>query len=347
MQRNLRSTAQKAVVLTALCGMAAPSVQAQGPLAAGAVGLGASALHQAPTTFRTGVDLVSVTAVVRDSKGRPVRNLSRDDFQVFERGKARRIVDFKASDQGPVSLAILFDVSGSMRIGSQTQAGQRAVEHILSWVEPRADEFALFSFDRDLRQETPFTNDPGVVRAALGGLTAIGQTSLYDAIAKTAKTLGDRPSPRRAVVVITDGIDTSSEMSPSDVSGLASGIDVPVYVIAVLSPLDHPGERMAVTAAEDSPVATQLSNLALWTGGTLHMVSAPTHASQAARELMAELRHQYLLAFESAKVAGWYDLDVKTRRRELTVRARSGYFAGQATRSERDGLHMSRADWVD
>lgn len=328
--RAFRSGVETAVVLLAVVALAAPVAQAQAPT------------KQAPTkgaprtpqgsTFRTGVDLVSVTAVVRDSRGRPVQNLSREDFQVFERGKPRRIVDFKASDQGPVSLAILFDTSGSMRIGAQTQAGRRAVEHLLSWVEPRGDEFALFAFDRNLRQETPFTNDPGVVREAMNGLDAIGQTSLYDAIAKAAQTLADRPSPRRAVVVITDGIDTSSELTPSEVSGIASGIDVPVYVIAVVSPLDHPGTRGAVVAEEESPVATHLANLAYWTGGTLQMVSAPAHASQAARELMAELRHQYLLAFESAKEPGWYELDVRTRRRELTVRARSGYIASQPAR---------------
>ncbi len=277
--------------------------------------------------FRTAVDLVSVTAVVRDPRGRPVRNLQREDFEVYERGKLRRIVDFKASDQGPVSLAILFDVSGSMRGEAQLAAGQRAVEHLLSWVEPSADEVALFSFDRDLRQETEFTKDLSLVRDALGRLTAIGQTSLYDAIAKTADSLGNRPSPRRAVVVITDGIDTSSRLTPSDVSGMASAIDVPVYVIAVLSPLDHPGTPFAVLPESASPVATHLSNLAYWTGGTLLMVSAPAHASQAARDVISELRHQYLLAFESAKEPGWYELDVRTRRRELTVRARSGYFS--------------------
>jgi len=214
-----------------------------------------------------------------------------------------------------------------MRGGAQMEAGRRAVEHLLSWVEPAADEVALFSFDKDLRQDVAFTNDPGRIRAGLAQLTAVGQTSLYDAIAKTADALGDRPSPRRAVVVITDGIDTSSALTPSQVSGMASAIDVPVYVIAVLSPLDHPGTDMAVVSELDSPAATQLSNLAYWTGGTLLMVSAPAHASQAARELITELRHQYLIAFESAKEPGWYELDVRTRRRELTVRARSGYYS--------------------
>ena len=128
-----------------------------------------------------------------------------------------------------------------MRIGTQMDAGRRAVEHILSWVEPGRDELGLFSFDRDLRQEVAFTSDPSRVRTALGQLTAVGQTSLYDAIAATAKTLGDRPSPRRAVVVITDGIDTSSSMKPADVPASRAASTCRSTSIAVLSPLDHPG----------------------------------------------------------------------------------------------------------
>src|SRR5215471_11930042 len=144
---------------------------------------------QLTPTFKTTVDLVSVTAVVRDGKGRVVRNLTREDFQVFEKGLPRKIVEFKASDQGPISFAVLFDVSGSMRGSPNMEAGKKAVEHILSWVEPKADEFALFTFDKDLRQETPFTNDPAMIRAALDKMTAMGLTSLYDAIADTAKKL--------------------------------------------------------------------------------------------------------------------------------------------------------------
>ena len=286
----------------------------------------AVAVAQTPS-FRAAVDVVSVTAVVRDSRGRPVNNLGREDFQVYERGRLRQIVQFKASDQGPISLGILFDVSGSMRGAAQMEAGRRAVEHILSWVNPAQDEVGLFSFDAELRKEVDFTTDMAKVKTAVNSLTAIGQTSLYDAINKTAAALGNRPSPRRAVIVITDGIDTSSKLTPAQVSGMASAIDVPVYVIAVLSPLDHPGQDSAVVGAEASPVATHLSNLSYWTGGTLFMVSAPAHASQAARDLITELRHQYLIAFEAAREPGWYELDVRTRRRELTVRARSGYFS--------------------
>jgi Ca-activated chloride channel homolog len=296
-----------------------------------AIGVATAQQQQPPPpmtpTFKTTVDLVSVTAVVRDGKGRVVRNLTREDFEVYEKGKPRKIVDFKASDQGPISLAVLFDVSGSMRGSPNMEAGKKAVEHILSWVEPKADELALFTFDKDLRQETPFTNDPTRIKTALDKMTAMGLTSLYDAIADTAKKLADRPSPRRAVVVITDGIDTASQLTPSQVSGMASAIDVPVYVIAVVSPLDHPGNEMAVPGVNTANVSTSLTNLATWTGGEVMVVSAPADASLAARELITELRHQYLLAFESSKDPGWYALDVKTRHREFTVRARSGYFA--------------------
>jgi VWFA-related protein len=297
-------------------------------IASGGMGpFGLTLAAQSRPTFSTRIDLVSVTAVVRDRRGRPVRDLAREDFEVYERGRVRRIVDFKASDQGPVSLAILFDVSGSMRVGAQLDAGRRAVEHLLSWIEPNRDEVGLFSFDRELRREVEFTRNPAAIRAGLGELTAIGQTSLYDAIADTSKALADRPSPRRAVVVVTDGVDTSSALTPAQVSGLASSIDVPVYIIAVLSPLDHPGTETAVVDAADSPVTTHLANLAYWTGGDLSLVSAPAHASQAARDLITELRHQYLLAFEAAREPGWYELDIRTRRRELTVRARSGYLS--------------------
>ncbi len=154
------------LVMTATTGFVDVKAQSPAPTPTAAPSRPGQQPLQAPT-FKTSVSLVSVTAVVRDGKGRVVRNLKRNDFEIFEKGKSRPILDFKASDQGPISLAILFDVSGSMRMASNMEAGKRAVEFILSWVQPHADEIALFTFDRDLRQETPFTNDPAKVRTAL------------------------------------------------------------------------------------------------------------------------------------------------------------------------------------
>jgi Ca-activated chloride channel homolog len=218
-----------------------------------------------------------------------------------------------------------------MRVAGRMDAGKGVVELLLEAMQPGADEVGLFTFEKTIHEEVPFTTDQSQIRLGLGQMSAaMGLTSLYDAIAQTTKTLAERPSKRRAVIVITDGVDTSSTMTPAAVSGLASASDVPVYVIAVVSPLDHPGTDLAVVT--DAQMDTSLSNLAYWTGGSLTLVSAPAHASVAARDLIAELRQQYLLAVESAGQAGWYGLEVRTRKRELNVRARSGYFAGGTRR---------------
>src|SRR5213078_5220341 len=98
--------------------------------------------------------------------------------------------------------------------------------------------------------------------------------SLYDAIAATAQSAADRPNRHRAVLVITDGVDTGSRMKPQEVSGIASSIDVPVYLLTVVNPLDHPGGEFAVihTDGGSSSVAT-LADLARWTGGDMRVAS--------------------------------------------------------------------------
>ena len=178
----------------------------------------------------------------------------------------------------------------------------------------------------NLQSLQPFTADAGAIESALARVTPYGQTSLYDAIAQTARRVADtRPGDphRRAVVVFTDGVDTSSLMTPEQVSEIASEIDVPVYVVTVVSPSEYE-DRGAHGSAPDSP----LRSLAQWTGGDLFMTSAPAHESLAARQIVDELRHQYVIAFNASPAAGWHALNVKTRDRDLSVRARRGYAAG-------------------
>jgi Ca-activated chloride channel family protein len=184
----------------------------------------------------------------------------------------------------------------------------------------------VFSFDMNLQSLQPFTADAGAIESALARVTPYGQTSLYDAIAQTARRVADtRPGDphRRAVVVFTDGVDTSSLLTPEQVSAIASEIDVPVYVMTVVSPSDHE-DRGAHGAVPESA----LRSLAQWTGGDLFVTSAPAHESVAARQIVDELRHQYVLAFNASPASGWHPLDVKTRDRDLIVRARRGYAAG-------------------
>jgi Ca-activated chloride channel homolog len=296
-------------------------------IAAGGMTPGAGA-QKPQTTFRSGVDLVSVSAVVRDRRGRPARNLQAEDFEILDHGERRGIIDFRAAEDGPVSLALLFDVSGSMHVAARLAAGRDVARHLLSTLNQETDEAALFAFDTRLRQLQDFTTDAARVDEALGQLHAFGMTSLYDAIAETASQVAERSPRRRAIVVLTDGIDTASRLTPGEVSGVASAIDVPVYVIAVVSPLDHPGGPHAVGAGARAADESLLSNLAYWTGGDLYVASVPAHASIAARQLVAELRHQYVFAFEPAAAGGWRRLEIRARKRDLEVRARSGYFAG-------------------
>lgn len=293
---------------------------------------GARAQQPGRPTFKTGVEMVTINAVVRDHKGRIVSNLTRADFELLDNGRPQKIHDFRG-DQAPITAALLFDTSGSMQVASKAEAARMAAGQMLSWLQQGRDEVAVFSFDSSLRELQPFTRDERQVKNSLGRVEdPFGMTSLRDAIAETARRVAARGGSHRAVVVFTDGVDNNSRLTPAEVSGIASSIDVPVYVIAVVSPLDHLGESSAVVEAANSP-AGELLNLAQWTGGDAFMSSTPAQASLVVRQIVEELRFQYLIAFEPGGAPGWHPLEVRLRDRRLTVRARGGYFAGPSSGS--------------
>ena len=289
---------------------------------------------QAPQArFKSSVNVVSVTAVVRDRKGRFVRDLSSRDFVVAESGHAKPILDFREMSDGPVKLGLLVDASGSMRVGRKAVDARQAARHLLGALVGK-DEAALFSFDTQLDRVTAFTSDIPSIDSAFERLnTPYGQTSLYDAVHDAAKVVtahgrGEGRLPQRAaLVVITDGIDTRSRLTSAEVSAAASAIDVPVYVISVMAPIDDP--RVDDTPPMDVDGLTQLARN---TGGELFMASAPAHASIAARRIVDELRHQYVLAFEASNANGWRRVEVRARDPKLIVRARTGYSAGASGR---------------
>ena len=283
-----------------------------------------------PARFRSAVDLVSVSAVVRDKKGRFVSDLSSDDFIVVEGGERRRIVGFQAEADGPVRVAVLFDISGSMRVGTKANDAQQAARHLLSSLK-KGDQAALFAFDTRLQRVTGFTSDfIGLEKKIEDVDPPFGQTSLFDAIADTARTMaaevggGEGRMQRAAIVVLTDGIDTKSRLTAGEVSAIASSIDIPVYILAVMSPIDDPRNADIGTGS----MSSGLTDLARWTGGDLFIAVAPAHTSVAARTIVGEMRHQYMLAFEASARTGWRPLEVKARDRDFVVRARSGYTAG-------------------
>jgi VWFA-related protein len=207
---------------------------------------------------------------------------------------------------------------------------REAATQILSWLREEGDAAAVFTFDTQLIQISPFRSGVTELPEELALVKPFGATSLHDAIARTAQKVASRESLRRAVVVFTDGKDNASKLTPGEVSGIASSIDVPVYIIGIVPSIDNPTSRDALLGADHSALARSLSSLSEWTGGRTFVVSTIVERSQMARQLVEELRHQYLIAFEASTLPGWHPLVVRMRDKDLTVRARSGYIAGQS-----------------
>ena len=168
--------------------------------------------------FRSAVDVVTIQASVRDARGRPVRGLTAGDFEVRDNGQLRPMLSLRADLQPSVSLAILVDMSGSMRLGPKMAMARQALSAVLSQLRTGTDEVGLFTFDSALHERQFFTRDLATVQGALSEFEPFGTTSLYDAAAETARSVAARSASHKAIVVLTDGIDTSSAMSPAAVS---------------------------------------------------------------------------------------------------------------------------------
>jgi len=266
--------------------------------------------------FRASVEMVSMSAVVRDERGRSVPALSREDFEIIDAGGLRSIVDMRSETSAPASVALLIDGSGSMTVGGTLDMARLVAADMLNVLDPKRDEAALFTFDKSLIEIQDFTTDFDPIRIRLEDLEAYGTTSLYDAIAGTARRIAKFARHRRAIVVLTDGADTSSVLTPAEVSGLASSIDVPVYVLA----LD----------GADLSNRAPLADLARWTGGDFLPAEDRLQALASVRKIAQELRQQYVFAFEPSGSAGWRRVEIRTRRPGLTVRTRSWYLAGSS-----------------
>jgi VWFA-related protein len=278
-------------------------------------------------TFKAGVDLVTVSVSVRTESGRVVRDLQKSDFAVLDAGQPVKVLDFYVGDS-PISLAILLDISGSMAVGGNMDRAREAVSVATMSLREDSDEAALFTFDSDLREVVSFTKDLARIRRVDLTGKPWGKTSLYDAIADAATTVSERRNRHRALLVITDGVDTGSSQTAAEVSAVASSIDVPVYLLTVVTPIDHPGSEFEVKSDGRAAQTATLADLARWTGGDMRVTSTPAHISVAVQDLFTELRHQYLVSFEPGDRPGWHPLEIRTRKRGLVVHARGGYLSG-------------------
>jgi Ca-activated chloride channel family protein len=273
--------------------------------------------------FRGGVDLVTIRAIVRDGKGRPITTLTAKDFELIDNG-ASVPIQAAEQDSGPVGLALLFDISGSMDIDERFSRARETSYFLLSGLRNREDEAAIFAFDSGLHVVQPFTTELDRLRGSLSNFSPWGMTSIHDAIASASRSMDARATKRRALVVLTDGFDTASKLGAAEVSRIASSIDLPVYLVAVVPSIDDPREHEDGNRA----LVGDLADLARWTGGELFVATSTPEASIIARQVVSELRQQYLIAFPPGQKPGWHSIDVRVRRKGYTVQARGGYVAG-------------------
>ena len=302
-----------AVILFTVCGPT--TLRAQTPA------------EESGQTFRSSADLVSIQTSVRDKRGRPMTGLTSADFEVRDNGQLKPVLSLRSDRRSPVSLAVLVDTSGSMRVGSKMSMVREAFDTLLRQLRDGTDEIALFTFDSSLQERQGFTSSLADLEDELDDFPSFGATSLYDATAATARQLAARSAGHKAIIILTDGVDTSSTLTAPEVSGLASSIDVPVYIVATVPTVD----QAAMTQGGDRPLASDgadLRHLAEWTGGRLAFAYTPLDTVVVTSRLLDELRQQYVLAIQAATVSEWRRLEVKVKHPSATVKARSGYFGG-------------------
>jgi Ca-activated chloride channel homolog len=283
-------------------------------LAALAAGTAPSAQEPPLAVFKSSVEQVAVAAQVRDARGRLVKDLKSSDFELYDDGQKRPLSNVW-SEPSPASVAILMDASGSM--STKMARARETATALMTGLKPGTDEIALYSFDTSLQEVRPFSTAFAATDSVWNSTKAFGATSLWDAIAETSQKISDRQR-RRALVVITDGVDSASTLKPSDVSAIASSLDVPVYVLVITFALED-------TDVREAPITGPMADLAAWTGGDALAVRDPLSMLEATERLLGELHHQYMIAFEPGTTRGWHALVLRARKPGLFVRARSGY----------------------
>jgi VWFA-related protein len=285
-----------------------------------AAGLTTSGQEQ-QATFRSSLDLVSVAVVVRDDYGRLVKGLRATDFEVFDGGMRRAVTYFQQGRDADARLALLVDASGSMIVGVKPQRTRLAADLLIAGLR-RTDTATVFSFDSGVRRLTPYTANPEVLRTAVAGVVPYGTTGLFDAIVGTVGAIQTDTPRARALVLLTDGVDTASLHSADDAATAAARLDVPVYVLGV-GGLTDPAPAAAPSGGAPP---FSLSDLARRTGGRSVEATSEDALGQFTRTILDELHHQYVLAFPGGAAPGWHPLEVRVRRGRVNARSRDGYF---------------------
>lgn len=278
-------------------------------------------------SFSVRSELVVFSATAVDDKGRPVTDLRREDFRIWDEGRAQQIVHFYGGKGLPARVLVLLDASGSM--GDRRVASSReAAKQLLLALSPE-DQVAVAGFDSRYWGVVAFTKDREAVRKGLDTITPFGSTALHDSLDKAAHDIATWGEGRRAVVVLTDGIDTSSQKTAEEVIARSRALDVPIYAISVVSPLDDPSSQSFLgekDAGQEAAAAETLARYASLSGGASFRVSTLTGVVLAAQQIATELKHQYRIGWDPTQGSAPYRrVVVRATRKGVIVRTRSGY----------------------
>jgi Ca-activated chloride channel family protein len=280
--------------------------------------------------FGLSVDAVHLAATVVDKKGRLVTGLEEGDFVVYEDDVPQELAYFARGTDAPVDIMLLVDASGSMDMVSKVANARNAAIQLVSVLGPE-DRVAVYAFDRNIIELCSFTEDKNRAIEALHRLEPFGSTAIYDAVADASDLIKDQGFGRRAIVLISDGIDTSSELSVESALEIAKGVDLPVFVIRVLSPLDDPeNDAFLGVHGRDAKKGEALIRFAAETGGKLYDASELGALRLASLRVKEELKTQYRIGYVPRNLrrdGQFRRIEVFVRREDVKVRTRKGYYA--------------------
>lgn len=291
-----------------------------------------------PPPITVDVDVVNVLASVRDKNGRLVANLGKDDFIVKEDGQPQEIRYFARETDLPLTMGLLVDVSRSQ--GNLIETEKSAAQSFFANVLRKKDLAFLISFGEEAELLQDFTGSPALLRERLERLRISAPVSglhpgpvptihkprgtvLYDAVYLAAREKLAREVGRKAIILITDGVDMGSRLSREQAIEAAQRADAAIYGIYYV---DHSAYGFGFGAPSDS----DLKKMAEQTGGRVYKVDRKHSLADIFRELQEELRSQYAIGYtpsNPAKDGGFRKLEVRTRDKNLKVQARTGYYA--------------------
>lgn len=252
---------------------------------------------------------------VVDERGNANSRLDRSKFRILDSGREARILEFGLAQMEPISVALVLDASASMT--HQLELATRSAQQFVEKTMRENDRYSVFSVRSSPRREIPLTNDRGAVTVAISNVRAEGKTALFDAIAASVRELQNEES-RRAIVILSDGDDTSSIYSYEDMLHAVKQAGIPLYVIAFGQPAE----------LESSTYLDRLKMLAGQTGGFATTADGGNLA-QRYDEIERDLRSQYLIKYQvtdSATPNQWRAVEVKLREPNLKARTIRGYF---------------------